>query len=226
MTSYPFFGGFRYPIVVKPARGAGCRGVALVRNGRELCQAIDVARDRRGKGAVLLQQYVAGAAASVSLLSDGSRSVALSVNGQAIRTLHAFSYRGGRVPFDHPLATRAAATAIRACEALPGLRGYVGVDLVLTRSEAIVIEVNPRLTTAYVGVRSALDANVADLALSACAGILPVPPPVRRHVRFTAGGRIVSTTPVIAPSSARSAKPTARTGQGAGYQARRPWLVS
>ncbi len=85
--------------------------------------------------------------------------------------------------------------AIGICQALPGLRGFVGVDLVLTATDAIVIEVNPRLTTAYLGVRSALEENVADLALAACAGVLPAPISARRRVRFTAAGRIVSTEP-------------------------------
>jgi predicted ATP-grasp superfamily ATP-dependent carboligase len=66
---------------------------------------------------------------------------------------------------------------------------------VLTDSEAVVIEVNPRLTTAYLGVRSAFEANVAALALAACAGTLPAPSPARRRVRFTAAGRIVSARP-------------------------------
>jgi len=103
-----------------------------------------------------------------------------------------FSYRGGTTPLDHPLADRAGEEAVRVCEAIPGLRGYIGVDLVLTKSEAVVIEVNPRLTTAYLGVRSALDKNVAAMALAACAGTLPEPSPVRRSVRFTTGGRITS----------------------------------
>jgi predicted ATP-grasp superfamily ATP-dependent carboligase len=67
--------------------------------------------------------------------------------------------------------------------------------VVLTDSEAVVIEVNPRLTTAYLGVRWALEGNVAALALAACAGALPAPPPARRHVRYTAAGRIVSVDP-------------------------------
>jgi len=66
----------------------------------------------------------------------------------------------------------------------------VGVDLILTESEAVVIEVNPRLTTAYLGVRWAIDANTAALALDACAGVLPSSVPVRRMVRFTTSGRV------------------------------------
>jgi len=180
-----------YPLVVKPARGAGCGGVCLARDGDELRHAVDLARRADGRGPLLLQRYVAGAAASVSLLADGRRAVPLAVNAQEVRASRPFAYRGGRTPLDHPLAGQAVEAALRACRALPGLRGYVGVDLVLTPSEAVVIEVNPRLTTAYLGVRSALDENVAALALAACAGTLPEPPSARRHVRFTAAGRVV-----------------------------------
>jgi predicted ATP-grasp superfamily ATP-dependent carboligase len=184
-----------YPVVVKPARGAGCAGVCLARDAGELHHAMDMARRADAKGLLLLQRYVPGVAASVSLLADGRRAVALTVNAQWVRASRPFAYRGGTTPLDHPLAGRAVEAALGACQALPGLRGYVGVDVVLTGSEAVVIEVNPRLTTSYLGVRAALEGNVAALALAACAGALPAPPPARRHVRYTAAGRIVSRDP-------------------------------
>lgn len=179
-----------YPLVVKPARGAGSHGLRLVRRARDLAPAVDVARQSTDSGRILLQQYVRGAAASVSLLADGRRAVALTLNAQAIGSSPPFSYRGGETPFDHPLASRAIAAALDTCRALPGLRGFVGVDLVLTESDVVAIEVNPRLTTAYLGVRAALEENVAALALAACAGDLPSAPRARRRVRFTAAGRV------------------------------------
>lgn len=190
-----------YPLVVKPARGAGCDGVCLARSEREMRDAIDAARCARGSESLLLQRYVTGTPASVSLLADGQRAVVLMVNAQAVHASTLFSYRGGQTPLDHPLAEKAGENAQRTCEALPGLRGYIGVDLVLTDSEAVVIEVNPRLTTAYLGVRSALggstgnEGNVAAMALVACAGALPLPPAARRSVHFTAAGRIRTVTP-------------------------------
>jgi predicted ATP-grasp superfamily ATP-dependent carboligase len=73
----------------------------------------------------------------------------------------------------------------------------VGVDLVLTSADAVVIEVNPRLTTAYLGVRSAINrrsgsGNIAEMAIDACEGKLPARPRIARHVRFTSAGRVVS----------------------------------
>jgi tyramine---L-glutamate ligase len=186
-----------YPLVVKPARGAGCEGVSLARDTRELGQAVATARRTNGAERLVLQRYVRGVAASVSLLADGRRAVALTTNGQAMRGRSRtpsgpFAYRGGTTPLDHPLAERAGEHAVRVCEAIPGLRGYVGVDLILTDSEAFVVEVNARLTTAYLGVRASLDQNVAAMALAACAGTLPSPRRAGRSVHFTAAGRITS----------------------------------
>jgi len=180
-----------YPIVVKPARGAGSHGLRLARDRRELRGAVDFARRSTDTGRILLQRYVRGAAASVSLLANGRQAVALTLNAQAIGSSPAFSYRGGQTPFDHPLASRAIAAALDTCRALPGLRGFVGVDLVLTASDAVVIEVNPRITTAYLGVRAAFEENVAAWALAACGGDLPSAPRPLRRIRFTASGRVV-----------------------------------
>jgi len=195
--------GIGFPVVVKPARGAGCGGVCLARNARELRRAVDIVRQAHRRGSLLLQRYVPGSAASVSMLADGRQSVPLTVNAQSVRASRSaargtrgavpwrpFSYHGGRTPFEHRLAERAVEAAIATCRAVPGLRGYVGVDLVLTASDAVVIEVNPRLTTAYLGVRRAIAENVAALALAACAGTLPARPVVRHSVRFTTTGRV------------------------------------
>lgn len=179
-----------YPVVVKPARGAGCQGVRLARHARDVGVAIDAAHRAKGTAPLLMQRYVRGQAASVSLLADGRRAVPLAVNAQRVSTGAAFAYRGGSTPFDHPLAAAAADAATRTCAAIPGLRGYVGVDLVLTDAGPVVIEVNPRLTMAYLGVRAVLDENLAALALASCRGALPAPPVVRRHARFTAAGRV------------------------------------
>jgi predicted ATP-grasp superfamily ATP-dependent carboligase len=179
-----------YPIVVKPARGAGSHGIGLAGTAAQLRRAVTIAR-RATRGAILLQAYVPGTAASVSLLADGRDAVPLTLNAQTLGSSPPFAYRGGVTPFDHPLAARAIAAAVAACRAVGGLRGFVGVDLILTDSDAVVIEVNPRLTTAYLGVRAALDENVAALALAACAGDLPPAPRAQRHVRFSPSGRVV-----------------------------------
>jgi predicted ATP-grasp superfamily ATP-dependent carboligase len=181
-----------YPVIVKPARGAGCRGVRLARDGRELDAALDAAHRVNGTSPLIMQQYVGGPAVSVSLLADGRRAVPLSVNAQHVTAGTALAYRGGSTPFDHPLAAAGAEAARRTCEAIPGLRGFVGVDLVLADTGPVVIEVNARLTLSYLGVRAVLDENLAALTLAACRGTLPAALVPRRRARFRADGRVLT----------------------------------
>src|SRR5262249_53666867 len=123
-----------FPLVVKPSRGCGSHGVGLVRRASELERAVAAARRASGAGPVLLQELVRGEAASVSLLADGRDAVALALNAQSLAAVPRFAYRGGRTPLDHPLGPRAIAAAVSVCRALDGLRGFVGVDVILTRS--------------------------------------------------------------------------------------------
>ena len=57
---------------------------------------------------------------------------------------------------------------------MPPARGYVGVDLVLGDDESgagdAVIEINPRLTTSYVGLRKLVRENLAAAMLAAAMG--------------------------------------------------------
>ena len=62
---------------------------------------------------------------------------------------------------------RYAGLARAIADAIPGLWGYAGVDLILTGNGPVVLEVNPRLTVSYAGLRSALATNPAKPSLSA-----------------------------------------------------------
>ena len=57
--------------------------------------------------------------------------------------------------------------AEKAVEAVSGLKGYVGVDIILTDKEPIIIEINPRLTVSYIGLRKAMNFNPAEAIISA-----------------------------------------------------------
>jgi predicted ATP-grasp superfamily ATP-dependent carboligase len=51
---------------------------------------------------------------------------------------------------------------------VPGLRGYVGIDLVWHPQRGpVLIEINPRVTMAYVGLSAALDRNLAAAVITA-----------------------------------------------------------
>ena len=65
---------------------------------------------------------------------------------------------------------RAERIATGVAKALPGLFGYAGIDVIVTEHGPVVLEVNPRLTTSYVGLGEALGCNVAALVLDLAAG--------------------------------------------------------
>jgi hypothetical protein len=93
-----------------------------------------------------------------------------------------FVYDGGVASLSHPRRAEACELARRAVALMPGLRGYVGVDLVLGEETCWLIEINPRPTTSYVGLRRVIDLNMAAAIWHACRdGSLPaalaVPPP-------------------------------------------------
>jgi hypothetical protein len=188
-------GDFPYPAVLKPRDGAGSQATAYIadaarRNGVAAQLATEVPeRDW------LLQRFVPGLPASVACLAGPRGVEALQAGEQILSGDGRFRYLGGRLPLDPPRAARARELARRAMTAVPGLRGYAGVDLVLgpgdTPGGDTVIEINPRLTTSYVGLRCLARQNLAEHMLAVVQG-QPVAPIVWRdiEVRFSADGQI------------------------------------
>jgi predicted ATP-grasp superfamily ATP-dependent carboligase len=101
---------------------------------------------------------------------------------------------GGELPLSAGLAERASALAERALAAMPMTVGYVGVDLVLGRepdgSEDAVIEINPRLTTSYVGLRTAATSNLADVMWRVGQGDLQPVEFSSKPIEFDANGNV------------------------------------
>jgi tyramine---L-glutamate ligase len=165
------------PLVFKPLDGTSCTAISLVKTQEEIAAAIQKIRNQSANPQFIVQEYVNGLAASVSLISNGKKAVALSLNKQQITLASAEEescYTGGCVPLEHPLKARALSAAEHLVEAFPGLRGYVGVDVILTDDDVYIVDVNPRLTTSYVGLHAACGFNVAQAIVEAATeGKLP-----------------------------------------------------
>jgi len=43
----------------------------------------------------------------------------------------------------------------------PGLYAYVGIDIIITRNKILVVEINPRLTTSFAGLKDTLGINMS-----------------------------------------------------------------
>lgn len=177
--------GFRYPAVLKRIDGAGSLGVTRVSEGDRVPADAGVYR---------LEEQVDGTAASVAVLCGGGRYKALQPCRQLLSSNGSYSYEGGSLPLGPTESERATGLAMRALEAMPPAVGYVGVDIVLGAagdgSEDVVIEINPRCTTSYVGLRAATDANLAEVWYAIATGGEFVPPQFNRAVRWTAAGAV------------------------------------
>ncbi len=155
-----------FPLVVKPKDGADCDGVMMVRDEDGLAKIFSEQSNHPGQenflnSRMLIQPYIKGIPISVSLMVCQDKSRVLSLNQQFINVDQTFTYQGGKVPFSCENKEAAVALAQRAAQLIPGLNGYVGVDLVMDRGVPWLVEINPRLTTSYVGLRKVADINLA-----------------------------------------------------------------
>jgi len=172
------------PAVIKPRAGAGGEGVSVIRRPADISPAMARLR-RTGAHVCLVQQWIPGVHASVSLIGNGRQARPLTLNRQMIQGAVALSYHGGIVPYQHPQQDAAFALAAAACAAIPGLRGYVGVDVILGGDGPVVIEVNPRWTTACVALEHLLHGSLARAILDAVRrGALPRQLRLTGRVRF------------------------------------------
>jgi predicted ATP-grasp superfamily ATP-dependent carboligase len=137
---------------------------------------------------------------SVAFLIGRGATVALKPATQRLSADGRFRYLGGRLPLSPAQEVRAIRLAQRAVQAVPGLMGYVGVDMVLgdaaDGSTDWVIEINPRLTTSYIGLRALATTNLAEALLQVCTG----GPAPRLHwrsgiVQFDAAGQVSDRPP-------------------------------
>jgi len=178
-----------FPAVLKPREGAGSQATFLVRNKRELARRSRQAVAEGWRGPLILQPFVPGMAASVAFLVGPGRCVPLLPAAQHLSDDGRFRYLGGSVPLPVELRDRAVNLARRAVEAVSGLRGYVGVDEVLGDMDQ-VIEINPRLTTSYVGLRALAETNLAEAMLRVAAGEEVTLRWRKGEVRFGADGSL------------------------------------
>ena len=152
--------------VVKPDDGAGSIDTRVHAN-------VEAAmRDRANRSSQIgclttIEPWIDGQALSLSLLCGDRHTELLSINRQQISidadgSVSFCSVVVNALPLDDPRAAALRAVAAGVGTAIAGLRGFVGVDLVWHAQRGpVVIEVNPRVTCAYVGLSSALGRNLA-----------------------------------------------------------------
>jgi len=152
------------PWVVKPDDGAGCVGTRVWANRDQAAAALrDCGYD------CITQPWIAGEAMSLCVMASHGRVDVLSVNRQHLRLKQGVLELAAIDVNCEPVTEQLATLAERVAAAIPGLRGFFGLDFVRTAARPVMIEVNPRLTSSYAALKRALGLNVAERVLAAVA---------------------------------------------------------
>lgn len=143
-----------YPMVIKPRDGAGCEEIVVVKDGA-------IPAEIKSDGSRLVQPMLDGISLSSAACfsSEGELLLALPLGEQHVSITDSVKYQGGTIPWQHEMCDEANRQATKIWsifkKELIGLQGYVGIDWLWEEETNTLrmVELNPRLTTAYVGYR-------------------------------------------------------------------------
>jgi predicted ATP-grasp superfamily ATP-dependent carboligase len=139
--------------VIKPRYGCGSEGVRITSFAKT--GPVEIA-----------MRYYEGLHLSASFIVGEERFLPLTINRQLIKFEgDGMSYQGSQVPYRTPRAAEIWEAAEKAAAAL-GLRGYAGIDFVLSDLPRAV-DVNARPTTSIIGIAKVMQEELGELILQA-----------------------------------------------------------
>ena len=155
--------------MIKPRIGCGGEGVRCVREA-DLATMQAFSRERWH-----LEPRGEGLPVSISCLRCQSGFVLLPPFEQRFSSVDPWRYAGGMALSSPDLIRRCQRLARKTVSNLPPTCGYFGIDLLLGPSSAtdVVLEVNPRLTTSWVGLSKLLGGSLGKALLDLGRGKLP-----------------------------------------------------
>ena len=152
-------------LIIKPLNGVDCEGIVIVEDIKDL--SYDLEKIFPPGSRIIVQEFVEGEDVSVSLISDGKKAIPISLNKQFVQLKDdKGTYIGGKLPFESKYEDECFEIAVNAVEAIDGLKGFVGVDLLINADEkdiysVYLLEINSRFTTPYVGLKEVAGFNIA-----------------------------------------------------------------
>ena len=151
-------------LIIKPVIGVDCEDIVVIEKIEDL--TLDLDKIFVPGSRVLVQEFIEGEDISVSLISDGKKAIPLSLNKQFVELKDdKGTYVGGKLPYENKYKDEAFEIAVKAVEAIDGLKGFVGVDLLINADEkdiysVYLLEINSRFTTPYVGLSEISNINI------------------------------------------------------------------
>lgn len=151
-------------LIIKPLVGVDCEDIVIIEDIKDL--SYDLENIFPPGSRVIVQEYVEGTDISVSLISDGHKAIPISLNKQFVELKNdKGTYLGGKLPYESKYKEEAFEIATKAVETIDGLKGFVGVDLLINADEkdiysVYLLEINSRFTTPYVGLKRIANINI------------------------------------------------------------------
>ncbi len=150
--------------VIKVNDSVGCDQVFLIARGQDgarLLAQLAVAKT------YIIQPFIKGRSLSLSCLFYQGNAYYICCNQQHTEIeQQQFVLTACKVNIQNNHAEKYQALCQAVAEAIPQLFGYVGIDFIETETgENLILEINPRLTTSYAGIKAALGVNIAELVL-------------------------------------------------------------
>ncbi len=182
LDKYPHF--HSQGTVIKARDGAGCEN-CFVCNNEDDFEKLLVSLHHPQQ--YVIQPFISGIALSVSALFKQGVGQLICINHQVI-IIHEdqrlklvgceVNYELDKAPFQ--------VVVDQVAKAFPDLWGYAGVDLIKQDEQLLVVEINPRLTSSYIGIGEALGINVAELVLQLLDGDAHIVPTKNQvvHLQF------------------------------------------
>jgi predicted ATP-grasp superfamily ATP-dependent carboligase len=176
-----------YPVVIKPTAGFGGASARLAANDKEIEKAFyEVSQESEE---VLVQKFVEGVHASISILVGDKDVRVVSINEQLLG-LHSvfqkepFGYCGNIVPL------RLADSIFEKCKSITekialhfDLKGSNGIDIVISKEGTpYVVEVNPRFQGTLGCIEKVFGINLVEAHVKAC--LNNIIPTIRKASRF------------------------------------------
>jgi len=147
--------------VIKPIDGVGCEDNRIIPTAEDFKSVIE-SLDQSKR--FLIQPLLTGQAVSLSCLFKQGKAWLISCNQQQMLIQNnRFSLAACLVNVANQNQVFYQGLIQQIAQALPGLWGYIGIDLIETPDQGpLILEINPRLTTSYVGIKQASGINVAE----------------------------------------------------------------
>jgi len=154
----------QFGYISKPLDGAGCIETLFWQNKIELDAFISTVAEPHH---TLIQQYIPGETLSLSVLFSEHQTCLLSINQQHLKSenneLSLNACTINNLDNISISVEQASNLAKHIKNAIPELLGFVGVDIISNNNGLYILDINPRLTTSFCGLKASLNLNPMQL---------------------------------------------------------------